>query len=233
MRDKTASSRLNGERKSCTRRRSIRILPISAVSLTPFPGASSFSAASADLDALAFLLFFPRGGWGEGIDDAWSREMREQGLKHVSCDGDERRIFHEALPEEFDLNKFLSSTSPPRSPAAAQSGPVLEPETAATGAEALAADASEPNGRSGAADEAGLVVEESQASAPSTAEPATKPDEAQADSPADSAPATEATTPGEKEDAMALAAGDGGDGAPAGNVHGRPADGEPDGESWA
>lgn len=167
------------------------------------------------------------------IDDAWSREMREQGLKHVSCDGDERRIFHEALPEEFDLNKFLSSTSPPRSPAAAQSGPVLEPETAATGAEALAADASEPNGRSGAADEAGLVVEESQASAPSTAEPATKPDEAQADSPAESAPATEATTPGEKEDAMALAAGDGGDGAPAGNVHGRPADGEPDGESWA
>lgn len=43
-------------------------------------------------------------------EDNFSREMRENGLKHVSKSGTEMRIFHESLPEEFDLTSFLDSS---------------------------------------------------------------------------------------------------------------------------
>ena len=170
------------------------------------------------------------------IDDAWSREMREQGLKHVSGDGDERRIFHEALPEEFDLNKFLSSTSPTRkSLSAAQSGSEPEPETAAR-AEAFVADTGGPNGCGAAADEAGPVVEESLASAPSSAELAAVADEVQPECPVKST--TEAPTPVGTDDVVtrpmsATHDADGADGTPSGNAQGQP-DGDNLSEtSWA
>lgn len=62
-------------------------------------------------------------------DDAFTKEMKTNGLRHVSGDKTEKRIKHTDLPDEFDLFSYtrdLPSTSPWDRPNGPEAGSITD-----------------------------------------------------------------------------------------------------------